>query len=732
MAKGLRKPCVLLISPGIIKWTDMDFGLPHLVSMGGYLQREVDVRVELLDLNYEGGDQAQLGRTLDDLGPFLVIGVSCFSSFDYMRVLTLGRFLKDRYPDVPLVTGGYHASALPGDVVFDGSPFDAVVVGEGEVPMLEIVQSLMGSGRLEKRLYGPSNIQNLDDLPPYKWELLKRYWPRAKTIGRKFQIYLSRGCPYHCTFCMERAKTEYKWRAYSSERAVNELERLSRFTDLGHWVVNLADPLFGFKRSWRREVLQGIISKGLIPRQYWTLTRSDDLDETDVRLLAKARFSIGIGLESGSPDMLVRMQKGNTPEKYLAAMMRVARLSRDHGLNWASNIIVGHPGETRQSMIETRDYLFELFTSAKETCGWLSIDPFRLYPGAYVHEAMGGYQKQYGTRFYHPEWWKSWYDGPFRAEHIDPSAELDFNGRVEFMYDAYAPLVAQIAKRFRGQDRSVDRVFKRSLQEQVRSLGPEGKAAVLARAARAKKDLERAKRRPETSASAKNLVLSFPIGLHVKDAWIRRREEAVRRLLERGILRTERLIEAFLQVAPEKHLDDDVAMAVLGGQRGNKLGELGINVVAMALEALEPAGGDRVLELTSVNGYVSELLAQLVTSDGELVCMWDGSKWGARQHKKALLDYPWVRVVMGDRTVAPREMFDRIYFGGAMPRFPKAVRRALAEPDGRAVGFLGPRFRPQDLVSLVRQGEEIEERIVARILAPVMHGKNGWIISGAA
>ena len=59
----MAEPGVLLISPGIIKWTDMDFGLPHLVSMGGYLRRETGVRVELLDLNYEGGDHEHLRRT---------------------------------------------------------------------------------------------------------------------------------------------------------------------------------------------------------------------------------------------------------------------------------------------------------------------------------------------------------------------------------------------------------------------------------------------------------------------------------------------------------------------------------------------------------------------------------------------------------------------------------------------------------------------------------------------
>ncbi len=124
---GAADPAVLLISPGILKWTDMDFGLPHLVSMGGYLRQHTGVRVELLDLNYEGGDHVRLLRTIESLGPLLVVGVSCYSSFDYMRVMALARFLRDHLPGVPLVTGGYHASALPEDVVFDGSPFDAVV-----------------------------------------------------------------------------------------------------------------------------------------------------------------------------------------------------------------------------------------------------------------------------------------------------------------------------------------------------------------------------------------------------------------------------------------------------------------------------------------------------------------------------------------------------------------------------------------------------------------------------
>jgi hypothetical protein len=60
-----REPAVLLVSPGIIKWTDSDFGLPHLVALGGFLQQHLDLRVEIIDLNYEGGDHRELQRLLD-------------------------------------------------------------------------------------------------------------------------------------------------------------------------------------------------------------------------------------------------------------------------------------------------------------------------------------------------------------------------------------------------------------------------------------------------------------------------------------------------------------------------------------------------------------------------------------------------------------------------------------------------------------------------------------------
>ncbi len=727
-----RTPAVLLISPGIVRWTDMDFGLPHLVALGGWLREKLGVRVEILDLNYEGGDQQRLARTLDELGPFVCIGISAYSSFDLLRVHGLAKFLKQRYPDAPIVGGGYHASALPNDLLGEQSAFDAVVIGEGELPFQRIVSHLLGGGtlsdppadsvRIGPKIWGSERVENMDDLPPYAWDLLDRYWPRATDLGRKLQIYLSRGCPYHCTFCMERSKSGYSWRGFAPERAVNELERLAARTEIGRWVVNIADPLFGFHRKWRREVLEGILKAKIVPRQFWTLTRSDDLDETDVSLLAKGRFSIGIGMESGSPAMLEIMQKGNQPARYLDALRRLARLSRVHGLSWAANVIVGHPGETMQSMQETHAFVRELFLSAKETCGWVSIDPFRLYPGAAVYEQRSLWEARHGAKFHHPRWWWNYYDGPFLAQHNEPSSSLTYEQRVRFMVDNYGPLVSEVQQNFRGQGRSIDRVFFQSLEEQRLALTPAHRDRLIAMG-------KKALQREHVDAP----ILAVPIGAQLKDPWVRKRETAIRRLIDEGVLRTSRLIEALLVVPPEQFMSEPTANAFLDDRpdipsvEGVIPGHTGLRAVAIGIEALAPGPGDHVADITAENGWLAAVFGELVGPSGKVVAVHSGHR--AQEMRRSLQAWPQVEVIRKEasRLLDIEGSFDGLWIGAAMPKAPASLLNAVREPDGRVIAFLGPRFRPQDLVVLTRHGDRLDERAFGRIQVGVLGGPAGWV-----
>jgi protein-L-isoaspartate O-methyltransferase len=222
----------------------------------------------------------------------------------------------------------------------------------------------------------------------------------------------------------------------------------------------------------------------------------------------------------------------------------------------------------------------------------------------------------------------------------------------------------------------------------------------------------------------------------VRDERVRAREGAVRRLLEQGVLRTEALIEALLTVAPEPWLGAAEAAAMLSerpappGPEGAPAPWLPMRVLAMALEALEPGTGDRVGLLGDPRGYVAALAAALVGEAGEVRLVHPPLDKAATQAlHQALAALPNAAAAPGDATVGQTlcGSFDRLWVPGALPRFPAPLRERLHDPGGRAVAFLGPRFRPQDLVCLVRSGAEVAERLIARLQVPVLAGRAGWI-----
>jgi radical SAM superfamily enzyme YgiQ (UPF0313 family) len=460
---------VLFISPRKIKESDINFGVPHLISLGGYLQQELNIRVEVLDLNYENNDIDVIVKKIISLGPFHCIGISCYSSFDYLNVKRLGAVIKSCFPDVPLIAGGYHVSALPEDCINGDNPFDAVITGEGELACKEIITDILDNKKIEQKIYRPRVIAQLDSLPSYRWDLLKRYLFVPKYIGTTVQIYMSRGCPYHCNFCMEQSKESRGWRAFSADRAVEELKRLGSFIKLKNAVINIADPLFGYSASWRRGFLAQIIKSGLRPHLFWALMRVENLSEEDIYLLSEAGFAVGFGLESGDETMLARMNKATKPEVFLSNILRFEKYSRKYGLHWAANLIIGYPGETNSSMMKTYDFARRLFTSNDNTFGWLSVDPFRLYPGSPVYYTMETL-KSMGTIFYRPSWWKEELNQPFYAEYIDPSHDITYRQRVEFMYSMYGPLLESIRNRFILREKDPLDVYAKSISTQVHLL----------------------------------------------------------------------------------------------------------------------------------------------------------------------------------------------------------------------------------------------------------------------
>lgn len=613
MNAGVR---VLLVSPGCQGRLDGDFGDPHLVALGSYLQARAGAQVEVIDLEYErhlaSGDP---GRVFSR--DFAVVGISCYSSLDYLSAFYLGCEIRRQNPGAILVTGGYHPSARPGDFLSlpgseleEPSPFDHVVVGDGELPLARIVAAAGRGERPSEKVLGPEPLADLDDLPPLDWSLLDRYRPIARTLGGQVTISFSRGCPFGCSFCMERSKGESTWRAWSPGRAEQELQALDRWLGLAGWNLFIADALFGFDPEWRREMLQRLARLDLGLDKIWTLSRIDLMGPGDAELYHRAGFGVGFGLESGDPEMLRRMGKTAVPESFLGRFLDFARQAARIGLPWGANLLVGHPGETAGSLESSARFVARLFLETGNLTGFLSVDPFRFYPGSLIDRRLPWYVEQYGTRVHRPRWW-NYSEQAFTSEWVDPSAGLDYRQTQTLAARWLEPIVRGIAERFayRGPARDY---FQRSVDHALDAFRPPYRLGMLA-----DYHLWRG-----LTGQGRSRLVDDP---EARDLFRRARQEELAQIgprLEGPPPPT--ILAAMIDEPRERYVPDDEVLnswqdaAVLLTEEGNAtLSALHAYLVNFTLLDLCP--GDRLIEVGGGTGYGAALAARLVGDEGRVV-----------------------------------------------------------------------------------------------------------------
>ncbi|HEX5385141.1 MAG TPA: radical SAM protein [Gemmatimonadales bacterium] len=196
-----------------------------------------DHEVQLIDLRLDRASalHSALTRRRPD-----AVGISCGFTTDVYSTLWTARTVKATIPGTPVFVGGHHASLIPGDFLFAGSPVDAVVIGEGEWTGLELADALErgddpatvpGVLTLDNRASGykqRTHATSLDDLPLPDRRLTLRY---RRRYHHAFDtpsacVETSRGCPFDCNFCSIWVFYQRRARRRSPERIVQDLEQV--------------------------------------------------------------------------------------------------------------------------------------------------------------------------------------------------------------------------------------------------------------------------------------------------------------------------------------------------------------------------------------------------------------------------------------------------------------------------------------------------------------------------
>ena len=317
---------------------------------------------------YVGGVEFVVERRAEDLLPHRpdFIGLT-FVTFNFTYAAREAQKLKEAL-GCPILCGGPHVSTLPSVLP---RCFDVAILGEGEETFADLVRlwkerkafrpedlrQIPGllfhneEGALEKTPARPV-IQNLDSIPYPDRPLIQEKWNMKK--DGFVNLMTSRGCPYDCSFC----STIHHWgrgfRYPSNEYVVKEIEAARTEYDPRQFLI--FDDLFVVNRKRVIELCRMIRERGLHEGvEFRCFVRANLLDDEVVESLASIHNTVlNIGFESGSNDMLYRLNKrGCTVKENDEAL----RLGRKYGVTYSSCFIMGTPGEKRDDVLANFDFV---------------------------------------------------------------------------------------------------------------------------------------------------------------------------------------------------------------------------------------------------------------------------------------------------------------------------------------------------------------------------------------
>jgi anaerobic magnesium-protoporphyrin IX monomethyl ester cyclase len=370
----------------------MRFPNGALASLAGNV--EPHHRVAVADLVLV---QRTVAETVTDLVATLqpdVVGLSImtFQRTTAFRIIALVRAVR---PDVTIVVGGYDPSLAPEAYTGDGSGVDIIVHGEGDITFRELLRAmeagdgLAGVAGLSFRHGGgpfvrtpPRPVSTLagDEVrPPNRAaRVLGGYTLLGRTVD---VVETSRGCTYDCSFCSIIEMRGRNFHAWTIERVIADIADAK---GRGARVIFLVDDNITLNVKRFRALCQAIVDAGLHGVEYIVqgmtsavVAGGDDL----ARAMRAAGFRyVFLGIENvveqdlawlrASAKNAVR-EAGRTTG---SATVRAIDLLHRHGLLVVGGLIVGNPGDTRESIEANLAF-------ARQYVDWPYIQHPTPYPG---------------------------------------------------------------------------------------------------------------------------------------------------------------------------------------------------------------------------------------------------------------------------------------------------------------------------------------------------------------
>ena len=242
-----------------------------LLLVAGYLQRESDHQVSILDTQAEELGYQETGACIREESPE-VVGITTMTQtlIDVLRTIEI---VKVEAPAAKVVLGGPHVHLFPDETIHLPG-VDFLVLGEGEIAFKRLLDAMEDKEVLDGipglvfkrkgkvvRTGPPEIIRDLDSVPFPARHLtdVNLYDSVLSPRHPVTTMFTSRGCPYVCSFC-DRPHLGKKFRARSAANVVDEMERC---VGLGIREFLIYDDTFTVRRQRVMDICREIKRRGL-------------------------------------------------------------------------------------------------------------------------------------------------------------------------------------------------------------------------------------------------------------------------------------------------------------------------------------------------------------------------------------------------------------------------------------------------------------------------------------
>ena len=332
---------------------------------------------------------------------FDLIGVgACGGYYQYRKVLKISDAI-NRARNRPFYVLGGHLVAPEPEFFLIKTGADAVVIGEGEETIIELVKrmeekkalaSVDGIAYFENDKFIQTNrrqlIADIDTLPMPAWDLfpMDHYallrMPNIKNSQRCLPVLSGRGCTFNCNFCYRMDKG---FRPRATESIIEELQILKK--DYAISYVAFSDELLMSSEKRTIELCEAFMKAEL--RMNWDCNGRLNYATPEVLRTMKAAGCVFInyGIESMDEQVLRNMKKNLSVRQIIAGVENTIAAGISPGLN----IIFGNIGENEKTLKLGVEFLLKYSDHSQLR----TIRPVTPYPGCplYYHAIEKGLLK---------------------------------------------------------------------------------------------------------------------------------------------------------------------------------------------------------------------------------------------------------------------------------------------------------------------------------------------------